>query len=215
MNFTNPAALKPKHFPEAERCPPVRSQALMAVCSRGISPSGARDVALIAVLYGAGLRRSEAVALDLGDYNGETGELVIRRGKGRKDRLTYATNGAADALADWTAVRGTELGPLFCHINKSGRVALRRITDQAVLHILAKRAAEAGVAAFSPHDLRRSFISDLLDAGADISLAQHLAGHASVVTTARYDRRGEMAKRKAAGLLHVPYFKPRRSGNKS
>jgi len=184
--------------------------ALMNTCGRDSSPAGIRDAALVAVLYGAGLRRSESVGLDLANYNQETGELVIRGAKGRKDRIGYATNGSADALKDWLLVRGSDPGPLFCNINKSGRITIHRMTDQAVLHILRKRADEAGVASFSPHDLRRSFISDLLDAGADISTAQQLAGHSNVSTTARYDRRGEATKRKAAELLHVPYLRRRK-----
>jgi site-specific recombinase XerD len=185
--------------------------ALMSVCGRDDSPAGARDSALIAMLYAAGLRRSEAVSLDAADYNSATGELAIRSAKGRKDRLVYATNGLADALTVWINVRGSDNGPLFCNVNKSGRITVRRLSDQAVLHVLHKRAIEAGVASFSPHDLRRSFIGDLLDAGADISTVQQLAGHSNVQTTARYDRRGETTKRKAAELLHVPYFRPRAS----
>jgi integrase len=94
-------------------------------------------------------------------------------------------------------------------VNKGDRIAFRRMTDQAVLGIVRKRGQEAGVARFSPHDLRRTFVSDLLDAGADLSTTKRLAGHSSEATTGRYDRRGEEAKKKAAQLLHVPYVRQR------
>lgn len=77
---------------------------------------------------------------------------------------------------------------------------MRRMTDQAVLAMLRQRPVKAGVGHFSPHALRRTFISDLLDAGADIATIQKLAGHSSVATTGRYDRRGEYAKQRAATL---------------
>ena len=180
-------------------------RALFQVCEGDHTPAGARDAALMSALYGGGLRRSEAVAIDLADYNRETGELRVLHAKGSKQRLVYATNGGRAAIEAWLEARGDEPGPLLCPVNKGGRISIRRMTDQAVLKVLRKRAAQAGVSRFSPHDLRRSFISHLLDAGADISTVQRLAGHSSPSTTSRYDRRGEVAKRKASGLLHVPY----------
>ena len=81
------------------------------------------------------------------------------------------------------------------------------ITSQAVYNILEKRRKQAGVEPFTPHDLRRTFAGELLDAGADIATVQQLMGHASVQTTAGYDRRGAEAKRKAVAKLHVPYQK--------
>jgi integrase/recombinase XerD len=95
--------------------------------------------------------------------------------------------------------------PLFIHINKAGRMTSRKISDQAIYHICRKRNLEAGITRFSPHDMRRSFISDLLDAGADIAAVAELAGHSDINTTRKYDRRGERAKRAAASRLRVPF----------
>lgn len=173
---------------------------LLNTCDASLT--GARDAALLAVLYSCGLRRAEAVALDFEDYDESAGTLRIR-GKGNKQRLSPVVGGAAAALTDWLALRGRRPGPLFW--GTGNRNQKRRLTTQAVYKMLQTRAKAAGIEKLSPHDLRRSFVSDLLDRGADIATVQKLAGHASVTTTARYDRRGEAAKRKAAEMLHVPY----------
>ncbi len=181
-------------------------QRIFQACAKDQSPSGRRDAAVIAVLYGGGLRRSELVALDVSDYRMDASELRVRHGKGQKARLSYATNGAKQALDAWLTLRGTAPGPLFWPADGRGRPLVnRRMTDQSILMLLQRRAAQARVPVFTPHDLRRSFISDLLDSGADMVTVQKLAGHANVQTTAQYDRRGEQTKRRAAELLHVPF----------
>lgn len=183
--------------------------ALLDTCANDPTPAGARDGALLALLYASGARRAEVVALDLADYDQNTGRLVLR-GKGNKERAAFATNGTREALTDWLILRGPEPGPLFLSVNKGGRIFQgRRMSAQAVYNALAKRCEQAGVAELSPHDLRRTFVGDLLDAGADIATVQRMAGHANVQTTARYDRRPEDARRKAAQLLHVPYRRRR------
>ncbi len=165
---------------------------------------GARDAAMLAVAYGAVLRRAELVGLNVDDFDADSGKLLVR-GKGNKERITYVSNGAATAMSAWLEHRGDESGPLFLPLRKGGHIQRRRMTEQAVLHAFRMAAERAGVARFSPHDLRRTFIGDALDAGADIATVSQMAGHASVTTTARYDRRGDRAKQRAAELLHVPF----------
>jgi integrase/recombinase XerD len=180
--------------------------ALMRACADDITPAGARDAAIVALLRGTGLRRSEVVALDLADYEAAAGTLTIRNGKGKKERLTYVAGGAKAALDEWLMTRGEAAGPLFYGITKGGRLVVRRLADQAIAVICAARATEAGVAPFTPHDMRRTFISGLLDAGADIATVQRLAGHEDPATTSRYDRRGEVVKQRAIELVHVPHY---------
>jgi integrase len=187
-------------------------RALFGACMNDGTPQGARDAALLAVLYGSGLRRAEAAALDVSDYDPETGSLRVRAGKGNKERVCYTASGERNLLEKWLRARveagaPPSVGPLFLPMVKGGKVRpgpLRHLDSRSVLDVAQKRARQAGVKHLTPHDFRRTMIGDLLDAGADIATVQKLAGHAQVTTTARYDRRGEAAKARAAELLHIP-----------
>ena len=182
-------------------------RALFEACADG-TPAGARDAAAFALMFGCGLRRAEAVAADIADLDPESGALKVI-GKGNRERTVYTTNGGKAALDAWLAVRGPATGPLLAPVTKGGTVqAGRSMTAQAVMLRLQRRAKQARIAACSPHDLRRTFVSSALEAGADLAMVQALAGHASPTTTARYDRRPEDAKRAAAQLVHVPFATP-------
>lgn len=179
--------------------------ALMNACHDDESPAGTRDAAIIGMMYGAGLRRAEVVSLTLNNFDVESGALKLT-GKGNKERTAYIGGGALEAVRDWLAIRGNDGSALFVAVNKGGKLDTSKgMNSQAIYNMLAKRAEEAHIKNFSPHDMRRTFVSDLLDKGADIATVAKMAGHANVQTTARYDRRPEEAKRKAASLLFVPY----------
>jgi len=180
--------------------------ALMQTTARDRTPAGVRDAAILAMLIATGMRRAELCALRTSDVDLQSGKLRVI-GKGDKERTVYLRNGALRYLRDWLSVRGYEPGPIFCRINKAGRIFPEGALSTTAMHkIITKRAAEAGVRDITPHDFRRTYAGELLDAGQDIATVAALLGHASVQTTARYDRRGERAKEAAAACISVPYF---------
>jgi site-specific recombinase XerD len=137
--------------------------ALIEVCFLDPKLTGVRDAAMISILM-AGLRRSEVVSLDYSDFDPKTGGLKVRRAKGLKDRMTYLPTGAIAAVLDWLAIRGDEPGPLLYPIAKANQITRRRLTDQAVMFVLQKRAKLANVdpiltSRFSPN-LYIRFVGD-------------------------------------------------------
>lgn len=161
---------------------------------------------MLAVLL-VGLRRSEVATLALEDYTPEEGRLTVRKAKRNKQRVVYLPEGGRAALADWLQRRGSAAGPLFLPVNKGDRIIhqTKPMTAQTIQVIVDRRRGGASVANCSPHDFRRTFVGNLLDAGADLSVVQQLAGHSSPTTTARYDRRPDRAKQDAVARLHIPY----------
>ncbi|KZF12119.1 site-specific tyrosine recombinase XerD, partial [Rhodococcus sp. EPR-157] len=149
------------------------------------APRGLRDKALLELLYSTGARISEAVGLDVDDIDTES-RSVLLRGKGDKQRLVPVGRPAIEAV-DAYLIRGrpalaTKATPALFLNARSGR--LSRQTAWQVLRTAAER---AGVAtAVSPHTLRHSFATHLLDGGADVRVVQELLGHASVTTTQIY-----------------------------
>jgi site-specific recombinase XerD len=152
--------------------------------------------------FGCGLRRSELVGLNVADLENENERARIR-GKGDKERIVFLPSGTRTHVRAWLDRRGSDPGPLFVAV-EHGKVHHRRLVDQSVYDTIERVASKAGISSVSPHDLRRSFVSTLLDRGVQLSTVAACAGHASLETCARYDRRGERAKQEAAEKLDVP-----------
>jgi integrase len=113
------------------------------------------------------------------------------------------------AFGAWLEVRGRGAGVLFSRAVRGGRVGERWLADAGVAVILRNRAAADGVAPFTPGDMRRTYISELLDAGADLASVQKMVAHGSATAMADYDRRGDATRRRAADLVHVPFSRGR------
>ena len=148
---------------------------------------GRRDGAILEALYSAGLRVSEVVSLNLDDMDLSDGVLVVR-GKGKKERIALLGDAALDAIRRWLPERaallaglGKESNAIF--LNKNGG----RLTTRSVGRLLERYLALAVLdPRTSPHTLRHSFATHMLDAGADIRGVQELLGHKSLATTQVY-----------------------------
>ncbi|MCX6470384.1 MAG: site-specific tyrosine recombinase XerD [Corynebacteriales bacterium] len=165
------------------------------------TPRALRDRALMELLYSCGARISEAVSLDIEDVTSETGAVLLR-GKGGKERLVPVGGPALEAL-DAYLVRGrpalvSKFNPALFLNSRGGR-----LSRQSAWQVLADSAQRAGLdKAVSPHTLRHSFATHLLDGGADVRVVQELLGHASVTTTQVYTLVTVSAMREVYATAH-------------
>jgi integrase/recombinase XerD len=183
------AAVKPpapaKRLPKA--LPLSEVEAILEASGAAGTHLALRDRALLEVLYGTGARISEAVGLDIDDIDLELGQVLLR-GKGSKERLVPIGSYARDAVSAYLRdARPDLMGPQ----TPAGAVFLNsrggRLSRQSAWAVLVKAADQAGITKdVSPHTLRHSFATHLLDGGADVRVVQELLGHASVTTTQVY-----------------------------
>ena len=175
----------PRRLPKA--LPVDQVERLLDAAGAPQTPLALRDRALLEMLYGTGARISEAVGLAIDDLD-RADATVMLRGKGGKERIVPVGGYALRAVDDYlvrsrpglaTAGRGTPA----VFLNARGG-PLSRQSAWAILRAVAQRAGLA--AAVSPHTLRHSFATHLLDGGADVRVVQELLGHASVTTTQVY-----------------------------
>jgi integrase/recombinase XerC len=163
---------------------PDEVRRLIEVAPDDTSTAAARDRAIFETLYSTGLRVSELVGLNWRDIDEELGMVMVRSGKGNKDRLVPVGEPALDALKAWRRAM-----PIAWEPNGPVIVNLRggRLTTRSVEMILKQRIEAAAVSAgITPHGLRHCFATHMLGNGADLRSIQEMLGHASLATTQRY-----------------------------
>lgn len=151
---------------------------------------GARDRAIIELLFSSGLRISELVALDRDHINLGRREFMVR-GKGQKDRPIFISQEAADWIRKYLDMRQDNSKPLFIRYSGTKKVDtsgnFQRLTARSVQRLVARYARLAGITKHvSPHTLRHSFATDLLMNGADLRSVQAMLGHSNIATTQIY-----------------------------
>ncbi len=211
IRITEVPNVKAKSQPSGRK---ITARELSALIERidTVTASGKRDAAVISLAYCAGMRRREIASLGMENIRETAKAIEVRvpSRSGKKARTLYLDNGGADALWDYLESRGRNPGALFVTSRKSGALLDEALGEHAVYEVIKRCGERAGVE-LTPHDFRRTFVSHLLDQGADLTVVAGMAGHSSVQTTARYDSRGEGVKKAAARLPQLPYRRKRRS----
>ena len=177
-------------------------KALLAACNDG-TVRGVRDLAILALMRGTGLRRGDLARLRHDNLDLDSGVLTLEV-KGGKEHDHPLPPGTIQALRKWYRLRGYSGYSVFVRIFKDDRMNfLGSFTGQAVYHLLEKRIAVAGIAKCTPHDIRRTFITDLIRQKG-LSIAQDFAGHSSPETTKRYDMSSLDERKTVAQTISIP-----------
>jgi len=179
----------------------VELDSLFEAARRGEGVRGARDVALLALLFFGGLRRAEAAGVDLADVDAVRWEVRVTGGKGDKERLVSIAP-AAPWLGPWLRARGQDQGPFLLGVDRRGDLVWRRVSSATVGRVVLVAGERAGLEGLRPHDLRRTCCSRLLEQG-DVLLVQRHLGHEHTETTRIYDARPDAAVAALVGRLRV------------
>lgn len=178
---------------------------LFGACRRDPSRFvGSRDLALLAVATSTGARRRELVAIAISDLDIPKLTVVLHT-KGGHRRVAALSHAVPPYLEDWLEKRGTDDGPVFPALRRGGHLTDQGLSDHQFWKILRNRSHEAGVEpGIRPHDLRRWFVTSLLESGVDIFQVAKAVGHVRIQTTQRYDRRSFERLREIVDMLPMP-----------
>lgn len=209
MRLNEIKRVRGKRLPSGRSLSASEIKKLFRACQQDKTATGKRDHAIIATLLATGIRRSEITQIQQQDYNTRNGMLNIQAGKGNKQRITYLNTETRRIVKQWLTIKNKQQANdatenyLLNPTNKTGTIQNRKLSTQAIYTIIQQRAEQVGIDSVRPHDLRRTFVTQLLEAGIDINTTRQLAGHNDIQTTARYDLRDEKSQKKAIKRLNL------------
>ncbi len=186
-------------LPAGEMIPPKDLQEIFALCGEISQPNlRARNMTVLMLLWGTGCRRAEVASARFEKYDAEKSTLTVV-GKRNKERLVTLPLAMKKSIDAWIALRGTAIGPLLRQVSRGDRILVSKISPNTVGAVV-KRVSDR----FTPHDFRKTYISNAIDETGDLDAVANLVGHDDVNTTRGYDRRGERAMRRVSDGMKSP-----------